>query len=1733
MDREVRMGFNFEERLGQPTPSPQQTGFNFNERLDSPTISTPQVQQPAQQPVQQGFNFNERLGEEPKGFNFEERLPFKEFTNLSKLKKLALTAANPIGALMPQQAVQGAMGKVAETPVGRSLLQGGAQVALMMHDIPAGFWSSAKGLMATTEKVTGEMSPAVRLAASLINPALNVASAAGDPDEPIPEILVNNPITNALEQMGDSISYQRERFGDKDLIQTYKTEGAAAASEHFAHSVLINMPQLMAVVATAMSGAPVGTIQSVFGAAAAGGQLRGLRDQGKLDPRTQSINTAFVGAANGILEELGTGGLFTKSVKNLVNSAGKEQTFAIVKQSLKTLFQQSAGEFAEEYSTSIAEDLTGIATGEMFENDDWSTRIKSMATRALEPGLVGFASGALMASPSAHAVAKNEASKQRIAKYEEKIKFQIEKEKKRRQQPLKVLGRAEKQVKPDVIPDAGPRAIEPQQPVPQKRGPEGTGHTRFRGQLEGLADEGTLAHEEVDFLMDVFANVRDDFIGSINLRSDTFIGSGKLGQADPSARSIKVLNKLFDKSSDPLLDKKSVASAIFLHEFGHIGHQTLLSHADRETIMDLFETTNGADRTAFFEKGVGRETSAHTGGMSHSKETAMREWFVQSFAEYVFAKHAGKAPPKTYTSKFLVVLEKLYSFLQNRLIEMVNQDHSKINELSPMFEKMLTGQAIYRTNSFGQPSRSPIWNRGTQGKYIQPEVDKVKRELDQPISAEEDHFIQARFVPFAKKIAAREKLVSRLKKDKGRRADATIEPTSPRYKTLQGEVMKEAGLTTQKLNAMTQEEANVILKQVGEIIKSDISKNQMVTKVKQLVATQEARKYRAVGVEKGKTYNVQTKDYSGKVRRFTGRLVNDGKNTISFKETGIKGSVERIQVAEKSTIVSIKKPSQNQFRGYVKLESEPTNLWSKADTPTTEAITGRSTRIEKGILKDFNAKTADLDALPKTNKLDEKIVLEKMKGIRGGEVDFTIRINDGKVVDGQHRLEALKRLGIKTARVDVQNTPQLKTSIPDLKNIRPFEREKIQLTDIWNKANQAQGLKEIGIDETTTEVRSEKEQKKLEKQREQKAADEGVKVILKGQKTPAKVKPVLSKLAKIKRGIRHFFLTYDTAETLALIMDGNKRGIHVDKVIALRNAVLEGMELTAKDQQELAKLSKDVTPFEMSTRKHNVGRWADTNMNFLLHIYAMSKDAHGRAVLRNTAVEGDTIEGKPRKISEKDIQAVTDYVNKKGNLKFRMFADSLTNDFLVKRKQRIDKVYERMTGRHLPTLKNYFPIVFLDILDSKEAIEAELNQRDSKLNPKTTTGSIKERVKHSKPMKKIGLMEALYKHVNDSNRYVSQAETVRDISRYFGNKDVRAALTQKFGTADVNDYMDLWLRQISRGTSTEEDAKTWQRVLGMVRQTAYPMFLGLKITSGIKTTLSFFPAVHLIGKVNAAFGVFKMFTPRKTIQFVHGKSIMMRNRGFSFSPDAQRLQAQRSARELIFKKKGWSKTTAQLVLLPLMMGDMITTTSIWYGAYHKKMSKDPSNEKAAIEFADDVVSRTQPTGDLVNAAEVYRSNEGVRLLHLFTTYLNKLYNLQRTEFHELTDPEGGNILKRGAHWIDFQMWALIIPAFLLGKLSSAFWPDKEKRKGAAKLFEGFGDALTGLLLGNFLFLRALTSDRNTSKTVLATYEAEIKKLRTKKGLPAKVMQGAKLAGAATGVVPFQVFKFLSNRDKKK
>ncbi|MFA5584042.1 MAG: hypothetical protein WDA09_07490, partial [Bacteriovoracaceae bacterium] len=389
---------------------------------------------------------------------------------------------------------------------------------------------------------------------------------------------------------------------------------------------------------------------------------------------------------------------------------------------------------------------------------------------------------------------------------------------------------------------------------------------------------------------------------------------------------------------------------------------------------------------------------------------------------------------------------------------------------------------------------------------------------------------------------------------------------------------------------------------------------------------------------------------------------------------------------------------------------------------------------------------------------------------------------------------------------------------------------------------------------------------------------------------------------------------------------------------------------------------------------------------------------------------------------------------------------------------RINEIAIREYNTPMRTLENYLPNHRLGAtgLELSESILDDLYDRNAGAMPTSVEkGFMRDRI-NIKPANQREVNMDLFgvwdKSMRQHEHMIAFAEYGRMLNRVFkvktdGVRLLRDTITQTYGYSMMNN-LDNYINEAINPASFRR-VEGGDKLLRALRGNLGAAYLAWKFSGLVLQQIT--SPMPFTADISAPrlFMAYKdiMLHPVKTWEFIIERSKMMKNR--SMNPIIQ-LILERSQERTTSKLSKLNKQQQEIGSLGLTWVDRFSVMGGWLAAYQQELEKlqqnldlsDARREILASEYADEVVLRTQPTGDPLELSPMFKmGGEAMKIITQFQVSLNVIWkNLTydiptMVKNHEYVRAIG-------------QVTGYVLAGAILGAVAEGHKPDDDAKKKA-------------------------------------------------------------------------------------
>jgi len=336
---------------------------------------------------------------------------------------------------------------------------------------------------------------------------------------------------------------------------------------------------------------------------------------------------------------------------------------------------------------------------------------------------------------------------------------------------------------------------------------------------------------------------------------------------------------------------------------------------------------------------------------------------------------------------------------------------------------------------------------------------------------------------------------------------------------------------------------------------------------------------------------------------------------------------------------------------------------------------------------------------------------------------------------------------------------------------------------------------------------------------------------------------------------------------------------------------------------------------------------------------------------------------------------------------------------------RLNEVAIREFNKAMRVVAQYLPIHRREFsgTDMRQQVAEDLFNANAGPNATSVAkGFTKSRISispdHQLPVN-LDLMGVWNKSARQQEHFIAFAEYGRTLNRVFknqGSRDLENAINRTYGKEmyqDVTEYINQVINP-----KVEKKLEGLEKGVRFMRGNLASAYLGWKMSiialQGISSPMPFLGDIRADRLIKASFDVFAH--PVKSIEFINEKSSMMKNRTMSVVIDLI-LQQSRTYTDNVLMKLNHKQQ--EIGSLGMILIDRYIVSGGWMAAYQQKLGELEASgmvtaeaDAQAVVYADDLVLKTQPTGDATELAPLFRAGgEFGRAFTQFTTSLNWIW----------------------------------------------------------------------------------------------------------------------------------------------
>lgn len=379
----------------------------------------------------------------------------------------------------------------------------------------------------------------------------------------------------------------------------------------------------------------------------------------------------------------------------------------------------------------------------------------------------------------------------------------------------------------------------------------------------------------------------------------------------------------------------------------------------------------------------------------------------------------------------------------------------------------------------------------------------------------------------------------------------------------------------------------------------------------------------------------------------------------------------------------------------------------------------------------------------------------------------------------------------------------------------------------------------------------------------------------------------------------------------------------------------------------------------------------------------------------------------------------------------------------------------------------YYPIKYDPRLDMKMRAQKgkeDILDRSEGLHgvPAARKGFTMARAKHTGRSLRLGV-DALQQHLVDSARLIEFAYDVRMADKIINNPAFAAEYQRAFGIHDYDRIRPNLKALVVDEVDPDSRLYRWSE---LARKHLVYYALSLNLNTALMQLMAVFPAVGDVGTLAVSRGLAQLTTRGMgLVRDVWAASPYMERRFRNIDQDLARKALKfKPGRGMTLIRDGKVYTwedVANLGMSPIAVADLVITTAIWSGAYHKhmkelrgtagwKIDRESAYHDQAVAYADKVIAQSNPDNDALSRSAFGRDKGIVRLFNSFSGATTKFaqrtrYSLQGLRRGKVTPWEFGRM----------EIYDMLLPALgmtvMAALMQGAFGGDDDDNEQLAKL----------------------------------------------------------------------------------
>ena len=485
--------------------------------------------------------------------------------------------------------------------------------------------------------------------------------------------------------------------------------------------------------------------------------------------------------------------------------------------------------------------------------------------------------------------------------------------------------------------------------------------------------------------------------------------------------------------------------------------------------------------------------------------------------------------------------------------------------------------------------------------------------------------------------------------------------------------------------------------------------------------------------------------------------------------------------------------------------------------------------------------------------------------------------------------------------------------------------------------------------------------------------------------------------------LREFHAAHLKADTILMLLDGDEMGPAWKAIMRpINKATWWRADRLKKESSALKKLFSVYTRRELVEMKgkryfvKELGESITKEQALAILLNCGNADNLQRVMAGFKLANGS-------QLTQGQVAAIIDTLDEK-DVKF---AQSVWDYFETFRKESFD-LQESITGvrpeavqaqplhtKHGDLRGGYYPIVYDKTMSAKPIDTETIGTQTGGMWASVDYGSMKQRTATGLGTPISLSLDVIPQHVAKTVHMLAFRKPVIEVSRILNARNVNAAIEETAGVETTKALQD-WLHYVAG----ERPAKTgWSRAVGWARRNASLYTMGYKLATMLAQMTGLLASTVELGPRWVAVGLMQsVHHPVESWKLAMSASAMMRHRIHSIDREvfeqSTKMMDTGSANRLLDPMVRIKTALDKNAYVPMGWVQMVfADMPTWQGAYAKAMKENGGDSKAAAEYADSIVERTQVGGSEKDLAGVQRGTELGKLITMYYSFFSALYQL--------------------------------------------------------------------------------------------------------------------------------------------